>query len=920
MITFARIRSQIPARLSKHFELKNGELTKLPGGALVRGTVETLSVENINELADAIRELGPAEALTFGVPTHEGAVICASEAARNPDAIVRNRECWRWPDGPGVLLLDYDPAQGEPPMAFPALWAALVGAAPELASVPALAVPSASSCIFGADGTEHRGVRGWHIFLLVADAKRTPEYGAALAGRLWLAGHGRIAISKSGAMLERTLVDGSVWQPERLSFDGGASLGDGLVQRRLEHMQFLNADGEPLADLQTLTQGEQRKMKKLIVEAKAAARPEADQVREQWVDERVDEAVKRSPKTDVEIIRQTYTQALQRRELLADFVLVTAQGEQISVGEMLKAPSRWDGALLRDPLEPGYNGGAATAKAFLKGPKPRVHSFAHGGCNYVLRGQSEPLQLDEDQWPRIVDRCIGALATDEAVFDYGGTLIAIDQAGVAFPVSPHWICTALERKFAVTKFDARQGGQVPSKIPLEIAQRILSVRERWTFPQLTSLCDHRLIDEQTPGYHRASGIYIHADPTKWKPIPRDVSSALTTLWYPVSLFPYSSPADRGSALAMLLTAVVRPTMETAPAFLVTSTTFSSGKTKLSEVAALLAGGNPSGAGFTPDDDEMEKRLAGLLMQGSPSITFDNASGLVGGDVLARLLTQGTFSARRLGTNDYLRLPSRALVIVNGVNASPSADTVRRFLTVRLDPGIERPEEQDFPFDPVAWTREHIEEMRAAALCILRAARSQKATLGSFERWSEVVLSAVLTIGGEYGNPMETMQRARTEDPELEQLEAFLSGWHALVADRPMLISDMLRRVDESVSDIDAQIYKGVLLEIAGVRGNVDPARMAKFMRRHAGRVAGGLRIVRGPKRHSGVAWMVKESPMSPISPHFTPIDESVNASRDTHDSYDPLGKNKATSATSATSCPRCGGEGCAHCEIAGVRL
>ena len=94
---------------------------------------------------------------------------------------------------------------------------------------------------------------GQRVYVPVADAQDIPRAGAALYARLWLAGHGRFDVSASGALLDRSLIDASVWQPERLDFAGGAQCGPGLEQRREEPKLFNGAaafmDSRTLADL-----------------------------------------------------------------------------------------------------------------------------------------------------------------------------------------------------------------------------------------------------------------------------------------------------------------------------------------------------------------------------------------------------------------------------------------------------------------------------------------------------------------------------------------------------------------------------------------------------------------------------------------------------------------------------------------------
>ena len=89
-----------------------------------------------------------------------------------------------------------------------------------------------------------------------------PRAGQVLFDRLWLAGFGRYEISKSGALLARTVMDATVFQPERLDFCGGAAVGKGLVQRLPEPVLF-NGDAPYLdtrAALPDLTAEERERL------------------------------------------------------------------------------------------------------------------------------------------------------------------------------------------------------------------------------------------------------------------------------------------------------------------------------------------------------------------------------------------------------------------------------------------------------------------------------------------------------------------------------------------------------------------------------------------------------------------------------------------------------------------------------------
>ena len=66
--------------------------------------------------------------------------------------------------------------------------------------------------------------------MLVEDIADTKRFLTAAHQRCWLAGFGWYLISASGQMLERSVVDVTVAQPERLFYEGQPVLGRGLTQ------------------------------------------------------------------------------------------------------------------------------------------------------------------------------------------------------------------------------------------------------------------------------------------------------------------------------------------------------------------------------------------------------------------------------------------------------------------------------------------------------------------------------------------------------------------------------------------------------------------------------------------------------------------------------------------------------------------
>jgi hypothetical protein len=210
-------------------------LVKESGGNLTDGVAEFLTFAGLAGFAALLPTLRPNQALAYGVNGHNRArVVPKDTLARWDDlpVIHRTRDHFRWPEGAGLLMLDYDPAPDGNPLGVDELHAALATACPALADAPAVWRPSASSCIHDRKtGVALRGIGGQRLYVSVQDAADISRAGDVLFKRLWLAGLGRYEISKSGALLARSVIDASVFQPERLDFCGGAECGRGLEQR-----------------------------------------------------------------------------------------------------------------------------------------------------------------------------------------------------------------------------------------------------------------------------------------------------------------------------------------------------------------------------------------------------------------------------------------------------------------------------------------------------------------------------------------------------------------------------------------------------------------------------------------------------------------------------------------------------------------
>jgi hypothetical protein len=187
-----------------------------------RGTYQREFVSGMRGLDERLSRLTSHQAVAYGVATlGKAAVVSKEKLPHYRNAISRTRDNFLYPD-PAVMFLDYDAPEGAKALSRDELREIILDALPELANVEMLWRPSASSCIYDSDGNELVGVTGQRLYFAVDQGSVIPEIGKILECRLWLKGHGRIDLSRSGAMLKRCPVDTTVWQPERLDFAAGA--------------------------------------------------------------------------------------------------------------------------------------------------------------------------------------------------------------------------------------------------------------------------------------------------------------------------------------------------------------------------------------------------------------------------------------------------------------------------------------------------------------------------------------------------------------------------------------------------------------------------------------------------------------------------------------------------------------------------
>jgi hypothetical protein len=386
--------------LSKRIKLAaDGSITITPAAAMTSGSARRAPIADVRGLAAVIERLDCNEAIALGalrtdlpdqvkVVTKDKLNGAAGVIARTGDFI-----CYQQRQ-PAFVLLDFD-AKGKPAgIVVKDFWATLVKVAPALGAAARVVRRSTSAGLHRTDtGEMLDGSGGMHIFITAQNGDDVERFLTTLHERCWLSGYGWIMVGKAGQLLERSIVDRSVGAPERLVFEAAPILTPPLAQDA-ESRRPIATDGaliDTLAACPPLTAAERATFDALVAEAKARIKPEADQVRAAYIDQRADELVKRTSMSKDAAVR--VIESLCRGVLLPDVELLFVDKELkgTTVRDVLKDPERFEGRVLADPVE-GVAYGRTTAKVLRRRDDgtPWIKSFAHGGVSYSLEREAPP--------------------------------------------------------------------------------------------------------------------------------------------------------------------------------------------------------------------------------------------------------------------------------------------------------------------------------------------------------------------------------------------------------------------------------------------------------------------------------------------------------------------------------------------------
>lgn len=879
MISFTRLTSKQPNTLTKQYRLdKTGNLKINTAAQMVVGDAERVQVSSASDFANVLQQLEHSQALCYGVTASAKVrILSREEHAKqgNPaDAVQRTNAHLTWPKGAGVLMLDYDPQDGQPTLSRAQLLQHLAEVMPAIESAAYVWWCSASSLIFN-DGAPVTGVKGQRVYILIENAADTKRAGDVLFNRLWLAGHGFYMVSRAGRPLERTIVDNAVWQPSRLDFAAGAKCLPPLKQERglpAAHDGELLDTAAALPDLNPVEQAELQAIKE---RAKQAISAQVAQVRAAYINDEAQklQALKGADANDETLrqIEETLSRAIDGGILAGDFTITLADKvTQITIGEALDNPTQYHNQATLDPLEPEYNGHKVTGRLYLIGGNPNLYSQAHGGQNFRLIRQPQEIQHKGGRTADTTRRTLDYMAQLPDVYNLGRALVLV-RSGSTQELQQASLGYWLGMVAQFYRLDKMGENKIPVDPPQETIKQILADSQNRGLKQLKAVITAPVIDTtgrviDRIGYDTTTQLFLDMQsdplPVPDRPTQEQVRLALDVLMQPFDGFKTATPLDRGVLLAAILTAVQRPVLTTAPAFGLDAPVQGTGKTYLAQcLGALATGATPPVYPHTAgrDDDEVRKRLTSVLITGARVMVWDNVMGAFNSASMASMLTSEVFSDRILGKSENATIPSRMLMLLTGNNLTFEGELPRRVLKCRLDAQLANPAIRKFYSNPLYYILENRAELVQAALTIIRGyLQSWERVSGgavagestaSFEDWDAMIRQPVAWIAGalgrdDFADPAQALKDAVAEDPEIERLAGLLEGIEQLIGldwfaakDLQTMLAPHAPLTVGTAGDV-----RDLVEEMLG-RSNFTAGSLGKLLAFRKDRIAGDLKLV-----------------------------------------------------------------------------
>jgi hypothetical protein len=412
------------------------------------------------------------------------------------------------------------------------------------------------------------------------------------------------------------------------------------------------------------------------------------------------------------------------------------------------------------------------------------------------------------QLPRMQSEACAALALSGIIYKRGGTIVQLDESGRTTMLTPDTILIPLATHAEWVKIiyvkDVKT--EIPADPPAVICKSISKSNDLPHIPELLQVLEHPMFDPKTnkltkQGYDPESkyfGLFESASyKFKLETSKADALAALDRILQLFRTFDLATEADKAAVVCAVLTALLRPVLETAPLILFTAPTSGSGKGMLVRLVSRFAiKGEPASKVLLQIEAEINKQILSSLMESEPVIFYDEIEmSHIDSPSMRTLATSPNFSGRLLGFNKICTPPTRALVLMTANNSTPASDMARRVLTIRIDPKCENPSIRKFDFDPIKLFDQNRNEFLKDALTVvaayLHAGQPDLSpnAIGGFSDWNRLCRLPVIWLMNQ--DPAARMIEQISDDPVKDSLALVMFQWHAFKKSSPVTAADLL---------------------------------------------------------------------------------------------------------------------------------
>jgi len=308
-----------------------------------------------------------------------------------------------------------------------------------------------------------------------------------------------------------------------------------------------------------------------------------------------------------------------------------------------------------------------------------------------------------------------------------------------------------------------------------------------------------------PGWH--DGVY-YDEPEELLGLEpeRDIKEIQDELHELLVDFPFKDEASRQNFIGLLLTPLLASAIDgNRPLHLLLSPLERTGKTKLAEevFGGVILGRETPALQISDRDEERDKRLLALLLQGETIVHLDNLPPTVDSAALASILTATTYQGRILGASRIVCLPNTLTVVGSGNNTECSGEIAKRTVPIQLQPRTAHPEARKDFLHPNL--RAHVKESRRRILSVLlgmvenwlaQGRPRHQNRFGGFETWSETI-GGILHVNCFNKWRTNESEWRKSANPALQEWETFVAAWGERHSTQRISVADLMQLADDS---------------------------------------------------------------------------------------------------------------------------